>query len=135
MTENLTGIWQGLYSYPALLEPVGFTSTILESGSWITGTIHETAQDETGVWVDVLASIEGRREVDLIQFVKAYDGKNGWSHQVNYAGQLSRDGTEIEGRWYLPEWTGKFLMIRPEGVRAQQMAQVFAKLPELTHVR
>jgi len=32
---------------------------------------------------------------------------------VHYAGEISRDGNEIHGRWTVPgSWSGPFLMIR-----------------------
>jgi len=38
---------------------------------------------------------------------------------VAYEGTLSRDGTEIEGRWSIPpRSSGKFLMIRSTGKAA-----------------
>jgi len=45
---------------------------------------------------------------------------------VGYAGALNEDATEIQGRWSIPGvWSGKFLMIRPEGARAALLREVF----------
>jgi hypothetical protein len=41
---------------------------------------------------------------------------------------LSNDATEIEGRWSTPSWSGKFLMIRPEGRRSLVLNEVFARI-------
>ncbi len=122
---NLTGVWQGLYSYPQALAPVAFTATVLDSG-WLSGSIHEIAMGEDNVPVQVFATILGRREGWAVEFDKTYDGQKGWSHAVGYAGALNEDATEIQGRWSIPGvWSGKFLMIRPEGARAGQLRQAF----------
>ncbi|MCY1648810.1 hypothetical protein OVA11_17625 [Caulobacter sp. SL161] len=123
---NLTGIWQGLYSYPHALAPVAFTATLLDSG-WLSGSIHEIAVGEDYVPVQVFATILGRHEGGAVQFTKTYDGsKADWSHAVHYAGALSEDATEIQGQWSIPGvWSGKFLMIRPGGPRATVLREAF----------
>ena len=127
MTEklNLTGVWQGLYSYPQALAPVAFTATLLDSG-WLSGSIHEIAIGDDDLPVQVFATLLGRREGWAVQFDKTYDGQKGWSHAVGYTGALNEDATEIQGRWSIPGvWSGKFLMIRPEGARAALLREVF----------
>lgn len=127
MSENLslTGIWQGLYSYPHALAPVAFTATLLESG-WLSGSIHEIAVDEGDIPVQVFATVLGRRAGHAVHFAKTYDGQKGWSHAVHYEGELSEDATEVQGRWSIPgAWSGKFLMIRPGGARAAQLREAF----------
>lgn len=126
---NLTGIWQGLYSYPGAFAPVGFTATLIESGAWLSGSIHETAQDEWGDWCEVFATLLGKRVGQAVAFTKTYDGTNGWTHAVAYDGALSADATEIGGRWSIPAvWSGKFLMIRPEGRRAPILREAFERI-------
>ncbi|MFT4253336.1 MAG: hypothetical protein QM608_12700 [Caulobacter sp.] len=126
---NLTGVWQGLYSYPGAHAPVAFTATVLESGSWVSGSVHEVAYDEYGV-AEVFATLLGKRDGAAVTFTKTYDGSAGWSHDVFYAGTVSDDGTEIEGTWTIPgEWSGKFLMIRSQGPRAAQLRQAFEDIP------
>ena len=34
---NLTGVWNGLYSYPQLGKSVSFVATLIETVSWVTG--------------------------------------------------------------------------------------------------
>ena len=126
--SNLTGIWQGLYSYPRRFKPVSFTATLIESGAWLSGSIHETAQDEWGDWVEVYATLLGKRAERAVGFTKTYDGQNGWSHAVVYDGVLSNDATEIEGRWSTPNWSGKFLMMRPQARRALALSEAFARV-------
>jgi hypothetical protein len=127
-TNNLTGIWQGLYSYPRALAPVGFTATLLESGTWLSGSIHELAQRHDGEPTEAYATLLGGRHGQVVQFTKTYDGTNGWSHSLAYDGTLSDDATEIEGRWMGADWAGKFLMIRPEGQRAGQLREAFERV-------
>ncbi|MGR4864793.1 hypothetical protein [Caulobacter sp. LARHSG274] len=126
--SNLTGIWQGLYSYPRRLKPVTFTATLIESGAWLSGSVHETAQDQWGDWLEVCATLLGKRAERTVGFTKTYDGENGWNHSVVYDGVLSNDATEIEGRWSTPEWSGRFLMIRPEGRRVRALNAIFARV-------
>jgi hypothetical protein len=128
-TNNLTGIWQGLYHYPSADAPVSFTATLIESGAWLSGSIHETAQDEWGDWREVFATLLGKRGGQAVSFTKTYDGTNGWTHAVAYEGVLSDDATEIAGQWSIPKvWSGKFLMIRPEGRRATILREAFERI-------
>jgi hypothetical protein len=116
---SLTGVWDGRYAYPRLLEPVPFQAVLLEFGATLTGSIWEICETgaERGRRLD--ASVEGRREGRAVSFIKRYDGAGGRSHAIAYAGELSADGTEIEGVWTIPgAWSGWFLMIRPPGSEA-----------------
>ncbi len=122
---NLTGVWQGLYSFAVAMAPVAFTATLLENGAWVSGSVHEVAYDDTGA-VEVFATLLGTREGASVSFTKTYDGSAGWNHDVVYAGTVSDDGTEIEGTWNIPGvWSGKFLMIRSQGPREAQLRQAF----------
>ena len=39
---SLTGVWQGLYSYPVSgLPTVPFTATLIEAGRMLSGSVHE----------------------------------------------------------------------------------------------
>jgi len=128
-SNNLTGIWQGLYLYPGALAPVSFTATLIESGAWLSGSVHETAQDEWGDWCEVSATLLGKRAGLAVSFTKTYDGTNDWTHSVAYEGVLSDDATEIAGQWSIPGvWSGKFLMIRPEGRRAGHLREAFERV-------
>jgi hypothetical protein len=119
MTErgiDLTGIWQGLYSYPSYLEPVFFVATIIGHGTSFSGTTHEAQSGRSGAPLTVFASLSGSRDGSSITFTKSYDGTGGWEHAIAYAGTLSADSTEIEGEWTYPgSWSGQFLMMRGIG--------------------
>ena len=116
---SLTGVWDGRYAYPRLLDPVPFQAVLLEFGQGFTGSIWETCEagPEQGRRLD--ASVEGRRAGRRVDFVKRYDGAHGRRHAIAYTGELSADGTEIAGRWTIPgAWSGWFLMIRAPGKEA-----------------
>lgn len=119
---NLTGLWQGLFSYTRLLGPSPFVAILIESGSCITGTTHEPVRSRSGAGGLLYAAIEGRHNGSSVAFVKTYDGTGGRKHSVHYDGRLNGDGTEIEGRWRIARsWSGKFLMLRAgSGARAEK---------------
>lgn len=111
--NSLTGVWNGLYSYPAMLEPVAFMATLIDGGLSISGTTIETCEIAPGVMSELLALLSGSRDGSSLSFSKTYDGSGGWSHCVFYDGALSADGSEVEGQWRVPGvMSGKFLMIR-----------------------
>src|SRR5262245_5190934 len=112
--RNLTGVWHGLYTY-ANGATVSFVATLIESGSSLTGSTHESSilgGDRTAN-----AMLAGSRQASAVAFVKTYaGGEPVYSNPVHYDGTLNGDGTEIEGRWTIgPMLSGKFLMIRSTG--------------------
>lgn len=129
MTEDasLTGLWHGLYHYPALLAPVFFTATVISHGAAFSGSTTEVA---TGVRDRqarrVSAALSGRVGEGSVSFTKTYDGTGGWRHAVAYDGRLSTDRTEIEGTWRLPgDWRGRFLMVRAGRMDRAELRQAF----------
>jgi hypothetical protein len=113
---NLTGVWHGLYSYPIARAPVSFVATLIETVGAVSGTTHEPCAVGGSPNETLYATLVGSRQDSVVTFVKTYDGANPNYTTVAYEGTLSRDGTEIEGRWIVPgNWSGKFLMIRPAG--------------------
>jgi hypothetical protein len=117
---NLTGVWQGLYSYSRILPPVGFVATLIETASWVSGSIHEPHR-KTGE--TLCATLLGRRDGSSVGFVKSYEKTDGYKHEVHYEGTVSTDGTEIDGRWFIrADWSGRFLMIRSRP-RAEEVAR------------
>jgi hypothetical protein len=133
MSRSLTGVWHGLYSYDLAMAPVYFVATIMSGTSWISGTSHEAVNEIVGQDLTLFATIEGTQNGSAITFVKTYDGSGGWSHAVPYAGVLSPDGTEIEGRWEIKETgylttTGRFLMIRSSTATEASVRAVYEKV-------
>jgi hypothetical protein len=118
---NLTGVWQGLYSYETIDEPVPFLATLLDTGSFLSGATQETCEVETRSRATPCAMIDGSRTARRVSFTKTYDGSAGWAHSVSYEGTVTADGAEIEGSWILPEGhCGRFIMVREAG-KAQEV--------------
>jgi hypothetical protein len=118
--DSLTGVWHGLYQYPGHREPVYFVATLINAGSFLSGTTHESEVGESGAPLTLFASVEGSRSGDGVDFTKTYDGSGGWSHSVAYDGRLNGDISEIEGMWRIgTEAFGRFLMIRSRGATEQ----------------
>jgi hypothetical protein len=126
--KSLTGVWHGLYSYAAFREPVYFVATLIDGGSFISGSTHEQEVGETGAPLTLFASIEGSKAENAVAFNKTYDGSGGWEHAVAYAGTLNADASEIEGEWRIDfrAW-GRFLMIRNRGAEEKTVRKAFAK--------
>lgn len=126
--ENLTGVWHGLYMYPAAMEPGAFVATVMDIAGGLTGGVHETSSGDGQPPRPLNASLSGFREGQSVVFVKRYDGSGGWSHAVNYHGALSSDRSEIEGVWDIPGvWSGRFLMIRSRGAPDAVRRKAFQK--------
>ena len=113
--ENLTGVWQGLYSYP-YGQSVSFVATLIDSGASFSGMIHEPSIFGGDA---IYATLAGTRQDSAVSFVKTYEKSAGpeYAASVQYEGALNGDATEIEGRWTIRSvgLSGKFLMIRSAG--------------------
>lgn len=131
-SESLTGVWEGLYSYPGNLDPPnGFTATLLQFGDSVTGTVHEVGQTGVDQGLRIHAFLDGRRMGQLVSFTKTYDvgAESDYSAPVVYEGAVSGDGQEIEGRWTIQGvWSGKFLMVRPGRTVAVARRAALAKV-------
>ena len=114
--EDLSGPWDGLYSYPRTLAPVSFVADLKETGGWLTGTTGEAAASGSATGQNLSATLQGRRSGSFVKFLKLYDGSVPGFDSVAYEGNVSADGTEIDGRWTaIGNWSGTFLMIRSQG--------------------
>jgi hypothetical protein len=128
----LTGVWDGLFSYPRRFQPVSFTAVVLEIGCSVTGTIHEQPKDGPTAGLVLNATIDGNRAGSFVYFMKVYDLSEGERpcKPVHYNGVLNADATEIDGQWAIPgNWSGKFLMIRSSGPAAAAEARRMAAVP------
>ena len=115
--KNLTGVWNGLYSYASGLS-VSFVATLIDSGRMLSGATHEPNVLGTRPGGMLTAMLSGGRQASAITFVKTYDEASPRQHYypVSYEGVLNGDATEIEGRWRIGDGTtGKFMMIRSDG--------------------
>jgi hypothetical protein len=120
-TQNLTGVWNGLYSYPDG-RSVTFVATLIDSGSTLSGSTHEPCVGGDCPTATLFATLMGSRSGSAVTFRKTYEADSPRYGTVNYEGILNADATEIEGRWMIPGvWSGKFLMIRPlrEGLKEE----------------
>jgi hypothetical protein len=121
---NLTGTWQGQFSYPASPPPECFIATLLERPGLLGGSIQETHQHGKTAGKTFYASVNGRREGNAVTFTKTYESPPR-RHSVQYEGTLNAEATEIEGSWTIPgAWSGRFLMIRSSFLAQQTARQV-----------
>jgi hypothetical protein len=127
--DNLTGIWHGLYTYPVARARVLFDATLIESGSWLSGSTHEISASGPTKGGVIFATILGERAGRHVIFTKTYDGTAPGYTVVEYEGALNEDGSEIEGRWSIRNnWSGKFLMIRSTGKEQAVEHKAFARI-------
>jgi hypothetical protein len=105
---NLTGVWHGQFSYPRAIEPTPFTATLSDNDGWLTGATEEIARVGPIEGRPIAATVQGRRSGHSVTFLKIYDNPPAGYDAVQYAGDVNRDGSEIEGRWTIPGvWSGK----------------------------
>ena len=109
---DLSGEWDGVYSYPDALPPVSFSAALSEAEGILAGRI----EDEGGP----AAALEGRRAGLDVKWLKTYAHRD-VAHDVAYEGRVSADGAEISGRWTIVgSWSGPFLMLRrPKAAQAR----------------
>jgi len=114
--RNLTGIWNGLYTYPHG-QSTAFVATLIDTNGSLSGTTHEPSTSGDAPETTRFATIAGSRRDTAVTFTKRYDPPGpSTSSPVFYDGALNADATEIEGRWVIAQvWSGKFLMIRAAG--------------------
>jgi hypothetical protein len=119
--KSLTGVWHGIYTYFSRNAPPEshFVATIIDTGSYLSGTIHETMNTFAGGSVPANAALTGQHDGGSVSFIKSYDGTGEQRHSVAYAGQLSSDRLEVEGEWRIDSiygvYRGRFIMIRSRG--------------------
>ena len=125
---NLTGVWQGLFTYPAIFRAGRFTATVIETSSWLSGSTSEIWPEGPRAGETVLAMLSGRRTESSVVFTKTYEGPGEPNHSVSYEGTLTDDCMEIEGRWFIPgAWAGRFLMIRSGGRSVEAARKTFER--------
>jgi len=113
---NLTGVWQGLYTYPGINKSVAFVATLIETPGTLTGATHEPCVFRDGAGGSLFATLLGVREGRRVTFRKTYEAAGPNYDLVDYEGTLSANGIEIEGRWVIRRvWSGTFLMVRETG--------------------
>ena len=125
--RSLTGVWNGLYTYPDG-RSTAFVATLIESGGTLSGTTHEPSTLGASPGATLYASVAGARHDSSVTFTKTYDRPDDLHRSpIVYQGTLNGDGTEIEGRWTIAKvWSGKFLMIRSPGQSEKAERKAFA---------
>lgn len=125
-TENLTGVWNGLYTYHDG-RSISFVATLIDGGGSLTGTTHEPDSRSSAT---LYATLVGTRHDGAVIFTKTYDRADRYHRSpIFYNGTLNRDGTEIEGQWVINRRvSGKFLMIRPAPRHAKVAQAKFEKV-------
>src|ERR1035438_10092208 len=108
---DLTGVWHGLYTYSRSQESVSFVATLIETHSYISGSIHEPKTAGDPPYGTMYATLLGTRHGSAVAFLKTYDTLDPiYRPPIAYEGTLSGDETEIEGRWNIQNiWFGTFL--------------------------
>jgi len=126
--QSLTGVWDGLYSYPRRLPHNPFTAVIIDSGGALNGSVHEVSLSGRSQGDTLTALISGSRSGTQVHFTKLYDPGKHHGKPITYEGVINADATEIEGTWTIQgSWSGKFLMIRSS--RAPEAAKASREIP------
>jgi len=117
--KPLTGLWGGEYAYPkdSGQEPVKFTVVLIQDGNTVAGFMKEpnTFGKRNEPWLHAVFKGRLDQNAGKITFTKTYDGTAGEDHNVEYSGQVSEDGTKIEGTWTIklegqPDFSGGFTL-------------------------
>ena len=121
---DLSGAWNGSYSYSDWPEPVTFVTLLIDVGSRLSGSIHEYEGVISEKRILLHADLDGHREGGSVYFLKTYDGTGGWAHTVAYDGTLNGDATEITGHWCVAGGRGPFVMIRAGATEEAELRKV-----------
>jgi len=121
--KDLSGEWDGAFSYPAGSGPVTpFLATLSQRGTSFTGTIIEPDLYLPGVSAE--ATLVGVVAGNAVDFTKTYrKAAMGYENPVDYVGRLEDKGERITGMWSLLDMNGTFEMTRRSGAKAEEERQ------------
>ena len=110
---NLTGRWDGVFSYPDVPEAgptTPFLATLSDSNGVLSGEVIEPNEYHPGT---AQSTILGQRIGRSVHWEKRYHGAGEEYHAtVLYFGSVSEDGETITGEWRIDHWRGPFEMTR-----------------------
>lgn len=120
---DVTGQWDGIFSYPRAMPPNHFTAELREKVGRIAGETREPSDSPHDRASELHAFVEGTRSGTQVTFTKFYDSKRR-TRPIVYNGTLSAHGDEISGSWTIQDnWSGTFLMTRRAGATAGKTRQ------------
>ncbi len=114
--RDLTGAWQGKYSYAAAIRPNSFAAYLQENDGTLTGEIIEPNTITAGGPDELIAAMIGARAAREVEFTKSYSDLE--QPSLLYTGQLNAALTRMDGKWHFPSepWVhGSFMMVREVG--------------------
>jgi hypothetical protein len=126
---NLSGVWQGEFSYPRNRPPIAFLARLTENDTWIHGVTEEKGAVGDARGLTISASLQGRRSGREVTWLKLYDACYRGYDAVQYGGEINEDGTQIFGRWTIhANWSGRFLMVRAKASVAMRSREAVESL-------
>lgn len=125
---DLSGLWVGMFNYPAEFPPNNFEAELRDAAGLITGLISQPREIFDYPGPPRQAVVDGHRSGSQLSFVKVYDDLE--RHTVHYSGTIQPGGDEIEGIWTIPgDWSGTFMMVRARREKAAEEQKVGEKVP------
>jgi hypothetical protein len=129
-TERLTGMWRGTYHYPqgGGQQSVNFDLVLIQDGKDVVAVLKEpnTFGNRKEPFLAAVCKGSFDAQAGKLTFTKTYDGTAGPNHPVEYAGDLSKDGAKMEGKWDLGGFSGTFTLERVKDTRAGPFAGVWS---------
>lgn len=112
-SSDMTGRWDGTFSYPDVPEagPITpFIVTLRDCAGLLKGSAMEPNEYRAGT---AHATLIGQRIGRSVHFAKTYHGAGDeYGETVLYYGALSDDGENVSGEWRIDHWRGPFEMTR-----------------------
>lgn len=111
---RFAGVWSGEYQYAkeSGQEPVKFAMVMVHDRQNFVGFIKEPntfGEDKEEPALHALVRGRFDEKTGKLTITKIYDGTAGVDHDVDYSGQLAKDGEKFEGTWTLRDGsTGRF---------------------------
>lgn len=111
-TVSIKGLWEGHFEYFSSPDTGShpFKAKIFDKDGEISGLVIE---EHSLSFEQVRSQISGKREGRSVTFTKQYlEADEMHKAIIEYAGEVSQDGSQITGTWKLPHDGGPFTMTR-----------------------